>query len=342
MYGAAAEADGIRPGMIRNSWRIMRKPTLSVVIANYNHACHISEALNAVLSQSFAPTEVIVVDDGSTDDSIDIVEGFRKSHTIVKLLRNDKNRGVTFSNSRGLETASGDYVYFASSDDMVLPGFFEKSMELLSQYPRAGLCHTELKMLQGREYKFYLGRRQRFFSVDELTVIFKKRGYFTASGINSVIRREALLDSGGIIPQIGALWDVFAAMTVGARHGICYVPLPLVAIRTADDSYSGLAKRQGPVLRKILNEILCLLDTPAYKDFAEWVETTSVWPIFFPSMLYLLVRDTRRWRYLSLSLVRRALWQGVRITMGRIIPSAGKKLYFTMSNGYRKIASASA
>ena len=315
----------------------MSKPTLSVIIANYNHASHIGKALDAILSQSFLPAEVIVVDDGSTDNSVEVIDEFRKMYNIITLARNDKNRGVTFSNGRGLESASGDYVYFASSDDMVLPGFFEKSMELLSQYPQAGLCHTELKTLQGREYKFYLAGRQPFFPVDELTLVFKKRGYFTASGANSVIRRQALLDSGGIISQIGALWDVFAAMTVAVRHGMCYLPGPLVAIRTADDSFSGLAKRRGAVLRKILDETMLLLDTPAYRDVADWVEETGVWPILIPSMLYLLLRDRRRWRYLSAGLVRRALWQGIRSTIGRITPAAGKDCFSKIANGYRDL-----
>lgn len=314
----------------------MRKPTLSVVIANYNHACYIGEALNAVLSQSFAPAEVIVVDDGSTDDSIDVIEQFRKSHTVVRLLRNDRNRGVTFSNNRGLETASGDYVYFASSDDKVLAGFFEKSMNLLSEYPQAGLCHTEIRTLEGTEYRFHLSPRPRYFSVEQMTALFRRLGRSTASGANSIFKRSAFLESGAIVPEAGPLWDVFAAMVVGARYGICYVPGPFVAIRTTQVSYSGSAKRQGPVLRKILNEILCLLDTPAYEDFAEWVEATSVWPIFFPSMLCLLVKDRRRRRYLSVSLVRRALWRGVRDSVGRFIPSVGKKCYFKVANGYRK------
>lgn len=318
----------------------MSKPTLSVIIANYNHASHIGKALDAILSQGFLPAEVIVIDDGSTDNSMEVIEGFRRKHGVITLLENHTNKGVTFSNSRGLATASGDYVYFASADDMVLPGFFEKSVDLLCQYPHAGLCHTELKAYDGREYKSYLSEQPRYFSIDELTMKSKQRGYFYASGINSIIRRDVFLQSGGIVAQTGPLWDLFAAMTVGIRHGLCYIPEPLVAIRTVENSYSGAVKRQGAQMRRLLENILLLLNTPAYQDLSEWVEETGVWPKCFPSMLYVLLKDRRRWRYLSPGLVQRALWVGVRNMLGRVVPLTGKKLYFRMSNGYRKIASA--
>jgi len=315
----------------------MSKPTLSVVLGNYNHGNYITEALDAILSQTVLPTEIIVIDDGSTDDSVEVIEEVARKHRIIRLFRNDKNRGVIFTYNRAAKIASGDYVYIATATDIVLPGFFEKSMELLSQYPRAGLCHTELKTLQGREYKFYLGRRQLFFSVDELTVIFKKRGYFTASGINSIMRRDALLQSGGLVPQAGPFCDLFAAMAIGIRHGLCYIPEPLVAIRIMEDSYSGAVKRQGAQMRKLFQNILTLLDTPAYRELGDWIARTGVWPTLFPSMLYVLLKDRARWRYLSPGLVQRALWIGVRNILGRILPPGAKKFSFKIRDAYRKL-----
>jgi len=315
----------------------MRKPTLSVIMANYNHGCYIAEALDAILSQTVLPAEVIVIDDGSTDHSVAVIEGFVRKYGIVTLLQNDVNRGATFSNARGLEVASGDYVYFASADDRILPGFFERCMDLLSQYRQAGLCHSEIRTFDGTEYRFHLSRQPRYFSVDELTAECSRRGYSTASGANSIIRRDALLRSGGVVSQTGPLWDVFAAITVGVRHGLCYIPEPLVCVRTVATSYSGSAKRQGRVLRRILNEILVLLETPAYQDVGEWIRKTGVWPVLFPSMVYLLLKDRRRWRYLSPGLVRRALWRGVRDMVGRIAPLGVKRLTIAICNTCRKL-----
>ena len=315
----------------------MSKPTLSVVLGNYNHGNYITEALDAILSQSFLPAEVIVIDDGSTDDSVEVIGEVARNHRIIRLFRNDKNRGVVFTYNRAVKIASGDYVYIATATDIVLPGFFEKSMDLLCQYPHAGLCHTELKACDGREYKSYLSKQPRYFSIDELTMKSKQRGYFYASGINSIMRRDALLQSGGLVPQAGPFCDLFAAMAIGIRHGLCYIPEPLVAIRIMEDSYSGAVKRQGAQMRKLFQNILTLLDTPAYRELGEWIARTGVWPTLFPSMLYVLLKDRARWRYFSPGLVRRALWQGIRSTIGRITPAAGKDYFSKIANGYRDL-----
>jgi len=131
----------------------MSLPTLSVIMSNYNHAHYLGEALRAILNQSFRPSEVIVLDDASTDNSLDIIQQYVESDPIVRLVRNEQNKGLAYNGIKLLALVQGEYLYSAAADDRVLPGFFEKSMRLLAQFPQAGLCSTRTQCIdeEGRD-----------------------------------------------------------------------------------------------------------------------------------------------------------------------------------------------
>jgi len=90
---------------------------VSIVVPCYNGSLHLREALESAVSQSLRPLEVIMVDDGSTDDSVEIAAGFGSS---VQVLRQD-NQGVSAARNAGLRQASGDYVLFLDADDLLAP-----------------------------------------------------------------------------------------------------------------------------------------------------------------------------------------------------------------------------
>jgi glycosyltransferase involved in cell wall biosynthesis len=120
----------------------MSSPTLTVVMPNYNHSRYLPKSLDALANRERPPEELIVIDDGSTDDSWSIIQDFAARYPFIRALKNDQNRGAEFTVSRALDLATGDYVCGAAADDFVKPGFVEKSMALLARYPQAGLCCT--------------------------------------------------------------------------------------------------------------------------------------------------------------------------------------------------------
>ena len=99
---------------------------LSIIIPIYNTSRFLRGSVDSILSQSFTDFELILVDDGSIDDSLDICLQFAASDGRVKVIHQD-NAGVSTARNRGLEEAQGEYVYFPDSDDFVT----EKALELL-------------------------------------------------------------------------------------------------------------------------------------------------------------------------------------------------------------------
>jgi glycosyltransferase involved in cell wall biosynthesis len=221
----------------------MMHKNLSVLIPNYNHAHYISEALDAILTQSYPPFEIIIIDDDSTDNSFKILEGYAQKYSSIKVYRNDHNMGVNFNMTRLLELAKGDYVYSAAADDKILPGFFEKSMNLLSHHPEAGLsstlslCIDENGKSHGVYYTPVVSNKECFIPPNKTLPLLQKHGSWI-QGNTTIYKRSALIDSGGYIPELHAFSDGFIHMVIAAKYGVCYIPEPLAAWRILETSYS--------------------------------------------------------------------------------------------------------
>ena len=96
----------------------MKDPFISVIIPNYNHARFLDERIQSVLYQSYKNFEVIILDDKSTDNSVEVIEKYRNNPQITHIIYNEKNSGSTFKQwSKGFSLAKGDYIWIAESDD---------------------------------------------------------------------------------------------------------------------------------------------------------------------------------------------------------------------------------
>jgi glycosyltransferase involved in cell wall biosynthesis len=118
---------------------------ISVVIPLYNKAPHIGRSLNSILSQTFLPKEIIVVDDGSTDGGADIVRNY--NHPLIRLISKD-NEGVSATRNRGVQEATGSLVAFLDADDYWQPRFLEVIHNLRRQFPQAGIYATNFEVIR--------------------------------------------------------------------------------------------------------------------------------------------------------------------------------------------------
>lgn len=96
----------------------------SIIIPVFNTEQYLPQCLDSVLSQSFSDFEVICVDDGSTDRSLEILETYAAQNIRIKVIRNNR-KGVSSARNAGLDIAKGDYIIFVDSDDWILPGALE-------------------------------------------------------------------------------------------------------------------------------------------------------------------------------------------------------------------------
>ena len=114
----------------------------SVIIPLYNKEPHIKRALDSVINQTVQDFEIIVVNDGSTDKSADVVKTF--SDARIRLI-NQKNAGVSVARNRGIDEAKSELIAFLDADDEWMPGYLKTILRLREKYPCAGLYATSLK-----------------------------------------------------------------------------------------------------------------------------------------------------------------------------------------------------
>lgn len=113
----------------------------SVIIPLYNKAPYVAKAISSVLAQTFHDYEVIIVDDGSKDDSAEIAERSIEGHSNCRLMR-QTNAGVSMARNNGVAVSQGDYLCFLDADDWWELTFLEEMDKLVSEFPDAGIYGT--------------------------------------------------------------------------------------------------------------------------------------------------------------------------------------------------------
>lgn len=245
-------------------------PTLSVIIANYNHGKLLPRALDAMLSQSRPPREIIVIDDGSRDDSLAVMSQYAGRHPLVRVVSNEGNRGVAYTMNRGVALARGDLVYLAAADDQVVPGFFARAHDLLSEHPGAGLVFGQITMMSDEGQPMSLFRpsaweQDCFVNPSQYLSEFLERELATFSLCGATIYcRNAYQEAGGYREELGHWMDTFLARAVGLRYGGCYIAAPVMNWFVSE---SGLA-RGTPVERAlaIAARAAELMRSPEFRD----------------------------------------------------------------------------
>jgi glycosyltransferase involved in cell wall biosynthesis len=251
-------------------------PTLSVLIPNYNQGAYIKEAFEEILNETWRPIEIIVLDDCSTDDSIEIIKSCSKNEPLIRLIHHEKNKGSIYTLQRLCEEAKGDYIHLTAPDDPVYPGLYKKSMELLMNYPQAGLCSTLIQCIEERNRKLFIqpgppfvSKISCYLSPDEVLNSYLKFGnWFTAS--SAIWQREKFMSLGAFSEvELSSYLDTFRFYQTALNNGVCFIPEVLNAWRVTSGGWSAKSRYDPQVYWDLLNRAEQLMTTRYRDQFPE-------------------------------------------------------------------------
>jgi glycosyltransferase involved in cell wall biosynthesis len=203
---------------------------LSVILPNFNHGSLIDRAIFALLEQKLLPDEIIVIDDGSTDNSPAIIQQLAATSPRIRVELNSKNVGVIRSQNIGLEMSREPYIYFAAADDWVMPGFFELAISMLEAHRQSGLFCGESMLVDGaggRKIGMRPIARPRnnagYIDGESARRLLKRTDNWILTGA-TVFRRDAILAAGGLDPDLGSFGDGYLARKVALTNGFIFSP----------------------------------------------------------------------------------------------------------------------
>ncbi|MBD2425194.1 glycosyltransferase [Phormidium sp. FACHB-1136] len=227
---------------------------ISVIIPAYNAEKTIKETLESALNQSFRDLEVIVIDDGSTDKTAEIVSGLEDNR--IRFF-SYPNSGAQISRNRGIEKSTGDYLSFLDADDLWTPDKLEAQYFALQEHSDCAVAYSWTTFIDENGNPLPGGQRFRFQGqVYEQLLL----GDFIGSGSNPLIRKEALLAVGTFDEAIlgGQDWEMW--LRLASQYSFTVVPRNQVLYRKSSTSWSSNIERQERGYKQVIDK--CLSTAP--------------------------------------------------------------------------------
>lgn len=230
----------------------MKRPTVSVIVAAFNSGRYISETIQSALNQTFDDFELILVNDGSSDDTADVIQNF---HDERILFLSQGNSGPAAARNRGIASSSGKYISLLDNDDVWHPEYLSTLVEFLELNPQVAVAFADAEFFGASKFA---GRRFQEVYPPCVPISFAKLALMTSHvGVFATFRR-VVIDRVGLLDETLLGVDDFDFWLRALHAGFQIEPVPQVLVRYRRHA-SSLSMKKGlhegflQVLEKWLN-----------------------------------------------------------------------------------------
>lgn len=227
----------------------MSHPALSVFLANYNHGNYLRQSIESVLCQTYRDYQLVIVDDGSTDDSWDIIREYARHDSRIVAQHFAQNRGVFDVVACAMQLCTGEFLFGRASDDyLISPSFFQHFAEAIKTYPSAAGVFAGSEIVDAASGQRYatMGYRKSAEDAGRLLTYIPKEQARTEfllwelfiPGASAIWRRDLADAAGGFDGNLGPQADYFLNHALPMQHGVVEIHEMAAAVRGAQASYS--------------------------------------------------------------------------------------------------------
>jgi glycosyltransferase involved in cell wall biosynthesis len=243
-------------------------PKVSIIIPTYNRANLLSRAIKSVLDQTFQDFELIIVDDGSTDNTKEVIERFQKKDSRIKYIFQENSGGPSRPNNVGIKNSNGKYIAILESDDEWLPEKLRLQIEILEKYENVGLvsCYA-FRIFPDRTRKLYKTPYTGFLSKKKWKIFWQKWGIISPSTI--LIKKNCLSKVGLFDEALKFAFDVDFYLRFIKNFDFYFLPFSLINYYETPQSQS-----RGEFWKKWIPEYEYMLEKYR-EDFEECKKAKS-------------------------------------------------------------------
>ncbi|MEM5532998.1 glycosyltransferase family 2 protein [Pseudoalteromonas arctica] len=210
---------------------------ISVVIPVYNKEKFVVDCIHSILHQSMLPKELIIINDGSTDNSLKVINDYiSKQETEVKIkIISINNSGVSIARNKGVKVCSSEYVAFLDSDDVWEESYLYEMVSLITEFPECGMysCNHMIKKL---EIEKYVASNRLHYGESIIADFFKlSQSYSVVNSSKVIVKKDCFLDVGGFPPDIRYGEDLYVWIRLALISKTAFLNKPLVTINQFED-----------------------------------------------------------------------------------------------------------
>ena len=308
---------------------------ISIIVPVYNRETIIARCLNALLSQTYKNIEILCVNDGSTDNSLNILYDYQKKDSRIKIVNNEKNMGIAYSRNVGLSSASGEYIMWCDSDD-----WFEKTMceKMLTSLKKHNVdlaeCSTKIEF-EGDTSQF-----RQYLNKEEFSVT--RQGKFeinpeTCTRIKCVLWNKIFKKS--IIDKYGIKFP-----PINTHEDSCFIFLYLVLSKNVyrfKDRLYHYSVYSGSTIDNEYNKHMGLIEFFNVRALGDWVpkvleekKLTQAYSLFNEIYFRLLDHARQSYRDLAYCIVNYTTRECKKIFTNSLYTSQRMNIFFAVDHNY--------